>query len=176
MAAQLPSRHDDRITRWVHQHGPAVRGYLRALLRHQHEADDLAQEVFRRAWKARATYRENGSARAYLLRIADRLACDRARQNRREVNLDGSAWANLEPATNASQPSDQAGHTEAQRQLDAALQQLSPAQQRVLLLRYYGQMTFADIARTTNCPLNTILSHCRRGLLALRDILVENPL
>ena len=52
-----------------------------------------------------------------------------------------------------------------------ALDQLSVPQRRVLLLRYYGDMSFEEIAATLECPLNTALSHCRRGLLALRRLL-----
>ncbi len=57
--------------------------------------------------------------------------------------------------------------------LTAALDRLSPAQRRVLLLRYFGQLSFADIATTTGLPLSTTLSHCRRGLETLRKLLVE---
>jgi DNA-directed RNA polymerase specialized sigma24 family protein len=44
-----------------------------------------------------------------------------------------------------------------------------------LLLRYYGQLGFAEIADEIRCPLSTTLSHCRRGLETLRAILVEKP-
>jgi DNA-directed RNA polymerase specialized sigma24 family protein len=43
-----------------------------------------------------------------------------------------------------------------------------------MLLRYYGQLTFEQIALTLGCPLNTALSHCRRGLERLRKQLVED--
>jgi len=64
-------------------------------------------------------------------------------------------------------------NTEQNELLTAALNKLSPAQRRVLLLRYYGQMSFAEIASTIGCPLNTALSHCHRGLEALQALLVE---
>jgi len=62
---------------------------------------------------------------------------------------------------------------ESVRQLNVALESLSDGQRRVLLLRYYGDMPFQEIARTTGQRLNTVLSHCRRGLLALRELLIE---
>ena len=65
---------------WVRDHGRAVRGFLLAMVRRPDVADDLSQEVFCRAWQARSRYREQGNARAYLLRIADRLVCDRGRR------------------------------------------------------------------------------------------------
>ena len=165
----------DRFTAWVRQHGPAVRGYLRALVGREEEADDLAQEGFRRAWKARDRYCEQGTARGYLLTIADRLACDRARQPRREVNLAPESWQSVEPAAFAD-PAERLDQAETQQQLAAALEQLSAVQRRVLLLRYYGQMSFVEIAATIPCPLSTALSHCRRGLLCLRNLLPEGVL
>jgi len=53
------------------------------------------------------------------------------------------------------------------------LASLSPPQRRALLLRYYGDLSFAEIAAIMGCPLGTALSHCRRGLLKLRELLVE---
>jgi RNA polymerase sigma-70 factor, ECF subfamily len=157
----------------VREHGRAVRGFLWAALRRQDVVDELSQEVFCRAWQARSSYREQGAARAYLLRIADRLVCDRGRRNGRQVNLDQDGWKQHEPIYRAADPPTTAIRVEENKQLAAALDQLSPPQQRVLLLRYYGQFTFAEIAEMIDCPLNTTLSHCRRGLESLRTLLVE---
>ena len=114
-----------------------------------------------------------GRRRAYLLRIADRLVCDRGRRNGTQVNLDQDGWKQHEPVSAAVDPPAAAMRAEENRQLAAALDQLSPPQRRVLLLRYYGQFTFAEIAEMVDCPLGTTLSHCRRGLEALRALLVE---
>ena len=158
---------------WVRDHGRAVRGFLLAMVRRPDVADDLSQEVFCRAWQARARYREQGNARAYLLRIADRLVCDRGRRAEPEVNLSEDGWKQHEPLDAAQEPPRRALMAEATEQLAAALDRLSPVQQRVLLLRYYGQFSFAEIAGMIGCPLNTALSHCRRGLETLRKLLVE---
>lgn len=163
----------DRLTGWFDQHGAAVRGYLRGLVRRDDVADDLTQDVFRRAWQARANYREQGTPRAYLLRIADRLVIDRARKNRPEISLDDTGWIAVEPANQSPDPSAGLMQTEARHQLDAALELLTAAQRRVLLMRYYGDLSFAEIAETLGCPLSTALSHCRRGLLAMRQIITE---
>ena len=144
------------------------------MVRHGDVADDLTQEVFLRAWQARDRYREEGNARAYLLRIADRLVIDRARKSGRELNLNEENWKQIEPTGDTPQPYQAVAKAEAARELTAALDRLSPAQRRVLLLRYYGQLTFAEIAEIVPCPLNTALSHCQRGLGTLRKLLVES--
>ncbi|HZL90802.1 MAG TPA: RNA polymerase sigma factor [Pirellulaceae bacterium] len=166
-----PSR-EEFAYRWVREHAAAVRGYLLGLVRRPEVADDLAQEVFRRAWQAHDRYQDRGRQRAYLLTIADRLACDRARRLGVEVTVDGDAWRTIEPAE-SDRPLDQLTERESEEELAQALEQLSPVQRRVLLLRYYGEMEFAEIAAAIGCPLSTALSHCRRGLLALRKLLAE---
>ncbi len=163
-----------RFADWGREHGRAVRGYLLAMVRRGDVADDLAQEVFCRAWEARQRYREQGNARAYLLRIADRLVCDLGRKAKREINLDEEKWKRIEPAARDAAASGILRKAEAAEQLTAALDNLSPVQRRVLMLRYYGELSFAEIAGIVDCPLNTALSHCRRGLQALRKLLVED--
>ncbi len=158
---------------WVREHGRAVRGFLLAMVRRPDVADDLSQEVFCRAWQARTRYREQGNARAYLLRIADRVACDRGRRRPSQVHLSDDGWQRHVPADPADGPSAAVLRAEDIEQLTAALDRLSPVQRRVLLLRYYGQLSFAEIAAEIGCPLNTTLSHCRRGLETLRKLLVE---
>jgi RNA polymerase sigma-70 factor (ECF subfamily) len=172
--SELPSA-ETRLEVWVREYGRAVRGYVLALVHREDVADDLVQEVFRRAWQARDRYRENGTARAYLLRIADRLVCDHVRRLGREVTLDEQGWQALAPRRAEADPVDAIRDSEARRALRAALDSLTPIQRRVLLLRYYGDMSFADIAAAVDAPLSTVLSHCRRGLLALRKIMTEDP-
>jgi RNA polymerase sigma-70 factor (ECF subfamily) len=171
-ASQQETADERRFADWVRAHGKAVHGFLLAMVRRQDVADDLSQEVFCRAWKARQRYSEQGNTRAYLLRIADRLVCDLARRGEPNTNLDADGWKRHEPVSCDAEPSRAAALAEEVAELTRALEQLSPAQRRILLLRYYGQMGFQEIADTVGCPLNTTLSHCRRGLETLRKLLL----
>ena len=164
----------DAVSRWVREHGRSVRGYLLGLVHRPDVADDLLQEVFRRAWQARDRYQEQGQERAWLLRIADNLACDRVRRLGKEQTVDEDTWRQLEPVGNSPCPDDGLVREESRAELRQALDRITEVQQRVLLLRYYGEMDFAQIAQVVGCPLSTALSHARRGLLALRKHLAEN--
>jgi RNA polymerase sigma-70 factor (ECF subfamily) len=157
-----------RFAAWVQEHGAAVRGYLRGVVGRLDWIDDLVQEVFCRAWQGRRGYEERGHARAYLLQIADRAACDRFRRGKSERTLGDEVWELSERTHQVNNPFENAARSEAAKRLDAALDQLSPVQKRALLLRYYGELSFQEIADTLGCPLNTALSHCHRGLQALR--------
>jgi len=160
-----------RFAAWVCDHGSAVRGFLLGMVRDAGRADELTQEVFCRAWQARQRYQETGAARGYLMRIADRLACDTARGRQPVVHLDDSGWRQVEPASRDAGPEAMAMRAEQAALLAAALDALSDVQRRVVLLRYFGQMSFAEIAAALAAPLNTVLSHCHRGLQTLRTIL-----
>ncbi len=165
---------DERLfAEWSREHGRSVRGFLLAMVRRHEVADDLCQEVFCRAWQGRKRYREQGNARAYLLRIADRLACDHARRTEPLVHLNDEGWKMYAPTESASEPAQALSVAEETGRLAVALGELSSMQRRVLLMRYYGQLSFAEIAAAIDCPVNTTLSHCRRGLETLRRLLVD---
>src|SRR5687768_17507399 len=166
----------DRLARFFREHGRCVRGYLLGMVRRPDVADDLLQMVFQRAWQARARYRDEGHERAYLLKIADRLVVDRSRRLGLELTVDEATWREAEPLADDDSPVEEILRTETNHQLAAALDRLTPAQKRVLLLRFFGDLTFEEIAATIGCPLGTALSHCRRGLIALRQLLAETTL
>ena len=173
MAGEADLGHHERFAQWVREHGKAVRGFLAAMVRRGDMADDLCQEVFCRAWQARDRYTDQGKTRAYLLQIAARLACNASRRKEPQINLGDEAWKIHEPSGSTVEPSQAAAVTEQIALLYAALDKLSPMQRQVLLLRYYGQMDFQEIADTLQTPLSTTLSHCRQGSQSLRKLLVD---
>lgn len=162
----------ERLARWVREHGQAVFGFLLATTGDRHLAEDLAQDVFCRAWEARERYDELGRERGYLLRIADRLVRDN-RRRKREIAVDGETWRVLEPSDDAAEPDVNLARTENEQQLAKALQSLNEPQRRALLLRFYGDLDFREIAEALECPLNTALSHAHRGLAVLRKLMVK---
>jgi RNA polymerase sigma-70 factor (ECF subfamily) len=157
----------ERLTSWVREFGDGLQRYLRARVRDEHAAADLVQEVFFRAWRKRSLYMDRSQDRAYLFTIADRLACDHLRRPKRVVSMEGT-----EPMTGID-PSEAMLQTESAAVVRSALATLSDAQQRTLFLRYFGGLTFQQIADSLGCPLGTVLSHCRRGLEQLRGSLAE---
>ncbi len=173
-AYDQPETPSDRLARWVRDHAPTVRGYLLGLVRRPDLADDLLQEVFQRAWQARDRYEDRGTERAFLLCIADRLVIDNSRRSRREINIGDATWHEVEPTADDDSPLDELHTAETNQELTTALDRLTFNQRRVLLLRYFSDMTFEDIATELQCPLGTALSHCRRGLAAMKKLLTTN--
>lgn len=168
-----PNDAERRLTEWVRRYADPLRGYLWSLAPEpdRSSVEDLLQEVFLRAWRARADYVELGREKAYLFRIADRILADRRRTAARR--FEDAADLDQTPDPSAPTPVDWLAEGETRRLAVQALEALSDPQRRTLLLRYFGELRFEEIAEILGCPLNTALSHARRGLERLRAILVR---
>lgn len=167
-----PNHENERFTRWVREHAQAIQGFLCGLVRRADVAEDLLQETFRRAWESRERYADQNRERSYLLRIADRLAVDYCRQQpRAAISLTSVTGESVSLVGNEPAPDHALERNEEQLRLQRALEALSELQRRVLLLRFFGELDFAEIAAQLDCPLNTALSHCHRGLQQLRKTL-----
>ena len=93
---------------------------------------------------------------------------DYFRKHRREVTLDAEVWQDMGVPDSAQLPSVYAESQEEIARLHFAMKDLSVSQQRVLSLRYFSQVSFAEIAEILQIPLNTVLSHAYRGLSSLK--------
>ena len=165
---------NQQITTWTAQYGGLVRGYLMSMVRRADVADDLSQEVFLNAWKGLDMYTEQGEAKAYLMKIAYRVVCNAKRRRSMEVNVDDETWTAIDPVDAKSDPAHNIHQAELNATLSAVLDQLSEAEKKVLTLRYFGEMKFNEIADLIELPLNMVLSHARRGLARMRDIMQKS--
>jgi RNA polymerase sigma factor (sigma-70 family) len=110
-----------------------------------------------------------GGFKAWLFRIATNKANDHWRSRGREK----AAKEGLRLVTDESLPD--ASHrlegTEQEQKLRRAIEQLPEAQRQVLMLRYYSNMKFVDIAKTLGCPLNTALGRVHKAMIKLRQFM-----
>jgi len=155
---------------------PRVYGLLVRLVGRPEVAEDLVQETLLRAFRSAGTYRPEGKLRAWLFRIAVNLARDWVRRRPREpsVGLDGGPDGTGPPVAAPEAPPD-AGLLGRERaaHVEAAMARLSEPDRLVLLLRYYADMPFKDIARTTREPLGTVLARAHRALRKLENLVSE---
>jgi RNA polymerase sigma-70 factor, ECF subfamily len=112
-----------------------------------------------------------GGFKAWLFRIATNKANDHWRSRGRER----AAREGLRLVTDDELPP--AGHrlegTEQEQKLRRAIEQLPDAQRQVLMLRYYSNMKFVDIAHMLGCPLNTALGRVHKAMIKLRQLMEE---
>jgi RNA polymerase sigma-70 factor (sigma-E family) len=127
------------------------------------EAEDLLQLVLERAYRHWARVCETGEPERYVRRILANASADRWRRLRRrpEQSL---------PAADAglSVPDQSAGIADRDYLL-RALAGLPPRQRAVLVLRYFDDLSEAEIADALGCSTGTVKSQLARGLARLRD-------
>jgi RNA polymerase sigma-70 factor (ECF subfamily) len=150
--------------------GAVYRACLRVLGR-PHDAEDVTQESFVAAYRAMATYRGEGSLRAWLMRIATRQAFRRLAQRRPTAELEAIPEPRLADAT--AEPARMLLAAEGQRAIRDAVAALAEPYREVVALRFFADLSLMEVAEATGRPLNTVKTHLRRGLERLRPILAE---
>jgi RNA polymerase sigma-70 factor, ECF subfamily len=153
----------------VELHGPAVRGFLRSRLGDPHRAEDLAQEVFVRAWRSADRFDPaRGALRTWLLAIARNLVVDahRADAARPRTAADEGVLATV-PVP------DETDQVLAAWSMAEALRRLSPAHREVLVCLYYRRLSLAETAERLGVPVGTVKSRSTYALRALRLVLEE---
>ncbi len=158
---------------WFEKYHLMIHGYLFSQTQNTHLADDLSQETFVRAWERRADYQERGRVKAYLFQIAARCLKDYYRRKREEL-CDDRTWTRLERISPEPGPEELSAVSEEILLLRKTMDGLSESQRQILSMRYFGQLKFTEIAEILEIPINTVLSHARRGLAALREIFGED--
>ena len=130
----------------------------------QHAAEDLVQTSLEKAYVAWPRIQRKGAQEAYVRSIMTRAAIDRTRQRRRrgEVVTDEVPDVPVEPVG----PEDR-------DQVFALLAALSPRQRAVMVLRYYDDLSEAQIAQALGCSAGAVKSHASRALSDMRSNTTE---
>ncbi len=138
-------------------------GMLR--LGNHHDAEELVQQVFVRAWKGREGFDPaRGSLGAWLLGITRRLIADRYASLDRDRKVVSAAESIAPPATETKSVDRVVDRVVVSNELNKL-----PAEQRMVLrLAFYGDLSHSEIAATTGIPVGTVKSHIRRALIQLR--------
>jgi RNA polymerase sigma-70 factor (ECF subfamily) len=160
-----------------------------------HEAEDAAQEAFVIAYRSLAGWRGDGSFGAWLGRIAVRNAVRRAKSRRSVARIDptdpdlvlgsasGGATAGADRASLAAMALGLTGSTDpalislrAERadDLRRAVARLDEPYRETIMLRFFAELSLAEIAAETERPIGTVKTHLFRGLNRLRAALVAD--
>lgn len=163
---QLVTTYQDRLV-----------GVLTHLLQDQDAAEDLAQEVFFRIYRARHGYEPTAKFSTWMFRIANNLASNLRRDmgRRRETVMNVSDSGPLGPRPgerlladkSGMMPTRQADKSEMCAVVQAALASLSEEQRLAVLLHKFEEMSYADIAVTldkTPAAIKSLLSRARDNL------------
>jgi RNA polymerase sigma-70 factor (ECF subfamily) len=154
----------------LHAQRDWVRRVARALVADPNAADDLEQEVWVKALEKKPVVRR--SVRAWLGAVLRNAAVDRHRADRRRTTHEAAA-APAEKAVPG--PLDLVARAESLQRVGAAVLALREPYRTTLLLRYFEDLTPAEIARRLDVPRETVRTRLHRGLAELRDQLDVGP-
>jgi RNA polymerase sigma-70 factor (ECF subfamily) len=152
----------ERETRTVY------RACLRILGR-PHDAEDVTQESFVAAYRALGTFRGEGSLQGWLLRIATRQAFRRLAQRRPTADI--AAVPEPVLADTRTDPPGVLVAAERRDELRAAVEALPNPYREIVALRFFAELSLAEVADATHRPINTVKTQLRRGLDRLRPVL-----
>src|SRR5438445_2227484 len=146
--------------------GPLAYRVARGVLRKTADAEDVAQDALLHAYSKFERLRDRNRFRAWLVRIAFRLALDRLRSGKRREQRD-TLWSQPEHQPRAATAEDIAVSNEFQAHLDSALGELPEKLRLVLLLAAMEGHTIDEIASMLGLSIGTVKSrifYARRQL------------
>lgn len=173
------NNNNDAFDVLLQRHQQKVFTYILHIVKNKDVADDIFQETFVKAIITikQGRYAEHGKFSGWLTRIAHNLIIDYFRQEKIEnsvssddettdiLNRRDLCEGNIEDALVCTQ-------------IDADIRRIVmalPAPQReVLIMRFYRNMSFKEIAETTSVSINTALGRMRYAIINMRRIAAEN--
>ena len=148
-----------------HQHKVFAVGF--ALTGNRHDAEEVAQDTFLRAYRALATYPPERirdlKQKPWLHRIAVNVVRNRARGAKpRTAELNGSE-SDHQPG-----PESRALQRAAMDELACRLAGLPPRYREAVVLRHVHELSYEEVAEVLEQPVGTVKSNVHRGLQLLR--------
>jgi RNA polymerase sigma-70 factor (ECF subfamily) len=127
---------------------------VRGMVRNEHDASDLVQEGWLKAWQSIHQFKGRSSFYTWLYRITMNVTIEslRRKRQREEIELI-DAIASFLPSPRANDR-----RTEIQEKVESALAKLSPEHRAVVVLKELEGLQYREIAEVLNIPVGTVMS------------------
>ena len=160
------NREEGSYSRLVEIYGKRCFGYFFRLTGNRTTSEDLLSELFVKLVEKIDGYR-GGSFDGWVFAMASNIFHDHLRFKHRQANLLDEHRRRLElQPIESEQPSE--GDFD---KLQGSLEKLDDDIRELVMLRYYSQLSFKEIAELRKEPIGTTLSKVHRGLKRLRELM-----
>lgn len=177
MAWVLAAKEGDReaFARLVETYQRPVYNLAYRMLGNPGDAEDAAQEAFLKAYRALGSYDTRRSFSTWLLSITAHHCIDRLRRKRKqEVSLEAMpVWK--QPAANSVDPERAAERADKDERVRDLLQVLSDDYRLVVVLRYWHDLGYAEIAEMTGDSISAVKSRLHRARRQLAEAMASDP-
>ncbi|MDQ6710858.1 MAG: sigma-70 family RNA polymerase sigma factor [Candidatus Dormibacteraeota bacterium] len=129
-------------------------------------AEDVAQEVFVKVYRALPTYRHDKPFAHWLHRVAANTVTDFARRRKPVLSLDS---LDTLPPISGSDPQELAARHDLHRAVRDAIAALPPHYRDTVALQVFGELSYDEIAKTLDIPLGTVMSRLNAAKRLLRE-------
>lgn len=149
-----------------------------ARIAHQSDAEDILANTFIKVWKNLNNFDiEKSSFKTWIFTIAKNTATDSLRKKRfllfseiKNINQDENLNSFIDTLPDENPlPSEIIDKLEDINNLNKVLNEMKEEQKEIMILHYQEDMTFNEISKVLNKPLNTVKSIHYRALLYLRN-------
>jgi len=166
---------EEALNELVKRYLSGVYNFIYRFVGVQSEAEDLAQETFIKLWKNLKKFRKDENFKTWLFTIARNTAFDFMRRKKPLLfsdfeNAEGDNILLDTIATAELKPNEIFEQLETEKKVDDLMGELSGSSKEVVLLHHYEEMTFDQIGKVLNKPLNTVKSRYRRALMEMKKI------
>lgn len=150
-------------------YAPRIFRFAMSYLNDCSHAEEVVQETMIAVWKNAKNYKEQSQVSTWILGIARNKALDRARARQREPEF---SREKLDRRASARATPEQITQREAQiERVRAALEKLSPEHREVMMLAFYNDLSYSEIAQILGCPEGTVKSRVYYAKEQLKKIL-----
>lgn len=163
----------DAFTDLVNTHQNAVYNLCYRMLGDPYQAEDAAQETFIRAYKAMKSYDQKRSFSTWLLSIAAHYCIDQLRKKRLKVtSIEDTPYLEIpDPGPN---PESSLTQIEQQKSVKAILEVLSDVDRAIVIMFYWYEFSYAEIAEALNLSSSAVKSRIHRARTQLAKSWKEN--
>ena len=147
--------------------------HARYIVKDHQEAYDLVQEVFIKAMREQRFFNEDFKIKAWLYRVTSNLCFNQLRnRKRRGAILDTM----MKPEALVADQVETVFAAEQKVEVMGALAELSDDHRDILVLRYYDDLSYAEIADVLQVKLGTVMSRLSRARMRLMDVMKDGEL
>ncbi len=157
------------LTNAFQEIGDQIYAYIYSRVGYQKEmAEDLAQEVFLKAWKNKKRFDSSKSSlKNWLYTIAHNLVIDYYRTKKKHISFD-------ENKGNANIPRDLDQKVEEQLIVKSLLQKLPDDKKELLILRYINNLSIKEVSKIIGKKYTATKVAIHRAIKKLREVIKEN--
>ncbi|WP_152286408.1 RNA polymerase sigma factor [Flavicella marina] len=143
----------------------------------ENEAEDITIQTFSKAFDKLDTYNDSYNFKTWLLTISKNIHIDALRKTKAEtISLNNDFNESYDITDEAPSPEDQIISEQNLAQLLIYIKQLKPHYQKIINLRYFQELSYKEIAKELDEPMNNIKVKLLRAKKLLLEIITHKNL